>query len=153
LRPPFQHLQAALSVARPLASRLQRGPAPMSNALSLTPRSGDQPNQPVLSADEALAIEDATASAPIAPPHETFLACFMRCVAVQPQASALGCGQRMLGFAELDARSGRLAVFLRACGVRRGLAVAVCLKPSLEVLVSFLAIFKAEGVYVPLDPG
>ena len=33
-----------------------------------------------------------------------------------------------------------------------GDAVAVCVLPSLDIVVAFLAIWKAGAVYVPLDP-
>jgi amino acid adenylation domain-containing protein len=105
-----------------------------------------------LSRDEALAVEDATASAPIAPPSEPFLARFERIAARTPDALALRCGEQRLSYGELDARATQLAAFLRASGVRRERAVAVCLKPSLDVVTAIIAIFKADGVYVPLDP-
>jgi amino acid adenylation domain-containing protein len=109
-------------------------------------------SSPGLSRDEALAIEDVTASTPIAPPHETFLTRFERYVASAPEALAVRFGDQRLSYAELDARATQLAALLVARGVRRERAVAVCLKPSLEVAISIVAIFKAEGVYVPLDP-
>ena len=31
--------------------------------------------------------------------------------------------------------------------------MAVCLEPSIEMMVALLAILKAGGAYVPLDPG
>ena len=37
-------------------------------------------------------------------------------------------------------------------GVRAGVPVAVCVEPSLDVLVALLATFKAGGIYLPLDP-
>jgi amino acid adenylation domain-containing protein len=55
-------------------------------------------------------------------------------------------------YGELDDRSNRLAHHLVACGVGREIPVAVCVRPSLDVLVALLAIWKAGGVYLPLDP-
>jgi amino acid adenylation domain-containing protein len=105
-----------------------------------------------LSRDEALAIEDVSASKQIAAPSESFLMRFERFVVSTPDALAVRFGNQQLSYRELDARATRLAMFLVTCGVGRERAVAVCLKPSLEVAIAIIAIFKAEGVYVPLDP-
>jgi amino acid adenylation domain-containing protein len=124
----------------------------MSNTYSLAELPSARRSLIALSRDEALAIEDATASAPIAAPDETFLARFERFAAHMPDAIALRCADASMSYGELEARATQLAAFLRSAGVRRERAVAVCLKPSLEVLVAIVAIFKADGVYVPLDP-
>ena len=59
---------------------------------------------------------------------------------------------RSLTYAEVDARAERLARRLRALGVGIGTAVAVCLERGPGVLVAPLAVWKAGGVYLPLDP-
>ncbi len=56
-------------------------------------------------------------------------------------------------YAELNARANRLAHHLRALGVRPDDRVAICVERSLEMVVGVLAILKAGGGYVPLDPG
>ena len=57
-----------------------------------------------------------------------------------------------LTYAELDARAERLARRLRGRGVGAGTTVAVCLERGPGVLVALLAVWKAGGVYLPLDP-
>ncbi|HEY0513939.1 MAG TPA: non-ribosomal peptide synthase/polyketide synthase, partial [Thermoanaerobaculia bacterium] len=57
-----------------------------------------------------------------------------------------------LTYAEVDARANRLANLLRRLGVGPGVAVGVCLERSLAMPVAMLAIFKAGGVFLPLDP-
>ncbi len=57
-----------------------------------------------------------------------------------------------LTYAEVEARSNRLAHRLRRLGVGPGVAVGVCLARSLAVPVAVLAIFKAGGLFLPLDP-
>jgi len=57
-----------------------------------------------------------------------------------------------LSYAELDRRANRLARWLRARGIGRGVAVAVCLPRSVGMIVSQLAVLKAGGHYVSLDP-
>jgi amino acid adenylation domain-containing protein len=55
-------------------------------------------------------------------------------------------------YAELNARSNQLAHHLQSLGVEPEVLVGVYTERSLNMLVAFLAILKAGGVYVPLDP-
>ncbi|WP_175867327.1 non-ribosomal peptide synthetase [Burkholderia contaminans] len=52
----------------------------------------------------------------------------------------------------LDARASRLARQLRAAGVGAEVRVGVCVERSGELFVALLAVLKAGGVFVPLDP-
>ncbi|MGV9691982.1 non-ribosomal peptide synthetase [Streptomyces sp. NPDC003444] len=70
-----------------------------------------------------------------------------------PDAVALRSGDDVLTFAELRARSNRLAHRLRELGVGPDTLVGVHLARSTELVVSLLAVLKAGGAYVPLDPG
>jgi amino acid adenylation domain-containing protein len=69
-----------------------------------------------------------------------------------PGAMAVVCGSEQLSFGDLDARAGQLARYLQQHGVGPGVAVGVCLERSPEQVIALLAIFRAGGVYVPLDP-
>ncbi len=60
-------------------------------------------------------------------------------------------GER-LTYAELDVRAGRLARRLAALGVGPEVLVAVCEPEGLDRLIAVLAVFKAGGAYLPLDP-
>ncbi len=53
---------------------------------------------------------------------------------------------------ELDARSNRLAHFLRQRGVGRGDLVGLCVDRGIDMVVAQLGILKAGAAYVPLDP-
>ncbi|WP_322083135.1 non-ribosomal peptide synthetase [Burkholderia sp. BCC1972] len=52
----------------------------------------------------------------------------------------------------LDARASHLARQLRAAGVGAEVRVGVCIERSCELFVALLAVLKAGGVFVPLDP-
>jgi amino acid adenylation domain-containing protein len=58
-----------------------------------------------------------------------------------------------LTYAELDARADRLARRLAGLGVGPEILVGVALDRSVGLLVGLLAVLKAGGGYVPLDPG
>ncbi len=93
-------------------------------------------------------LDGETAIYPALPIHRLFGILAKR----QPEALAAACQGRRLTYGDLEARSNRLAHHLIACGVGPDVPVAVCVTPSLEVLVAMLAIWKARGVYLPLDP-
>ncbi|SES35040.1 amino acid adenylation domain-containing protein [Lentzea xinjiangensis] len=57
-----------------------------------------------------------------------------------------------LSYRELTERVGRLAGHLRAVGVERECLVGVCLPHDADLLVALLAVWRAGGAYLPLDP-
>jgi amino acid adenylation domain-containing protein len=70
----------------------------------------------------------------------------------QPEAIALTFKTQSLTYAELNQRANQLAHYLMQLGVQQEDRIAVCVEPSLDILVSLLAIFKAGASYVPFDP-
>ncbi|HET7233763.1 MAG TPA: amino acid adenylation domain-containing protein [Longimicrobium sp.] len=73
-------------------------------------------------------------------------------VARTPEAPAVVFDGEPTSYAELDARANRLANHLRTLGVGVETRVGVCLDRTPELIVSLLAVLKAGGTYVPLDP-
>ncbi|MBV9791418.1 MAG: amino acid adenylation domain-containing protein, partial [Chloroflexi bacterium] len=73
-----------------------------------------------------------------------------------PDAIAMSFADQTLSYRELNARANQLAHVLIERGVAQGAPdetfVGVALDRSPELLISLLAIHKAGGVYVPLDP-
>jgi pristinamycin I synthase 3 and 4 len=55
-------------------------------------------------------------------------------------------------YAELRARSRRIASALRARGVGPEVPVALCMERGAELVAAVLGVLQAGGVYVPLDP-
>jgi amino acid adenylation domain-containing protein len=80
--------------------------------------------------------------------HQWFEAVARSC----PERTAAICGGEELTYAELDARSARLASELRRHGVGPEVRVGLFVEPSLAAAVAILGVLKAGGVYVPLDP-
>ena len=87
------------------------------------------------------------------PERRTIPELFAEQVAARPDAVALVSGERTHTYAELDARTNRLARVLRARGVGRDVAVGVLLERGDDMVAAVLAVLKAGGGYVPLDPG
>lgn len=85
---------------------------------------------------------------PALPVHEAFAAQ----ARLTPDAPAVRCGGATLSYAELDRRSGALALLLRARGMGPGRRAGLCMENSVELMTGLLAILKSGGAYVPLDP-
>jgi amino acid adenylation domain-containing protein len=60
--------------------------------------------------------------------------------------------ERALSYGELDRWSSALAARLRTLGAVPGMPVALEMERSAELIVAMLAVLKAGGFYVPLDP-
>jgi amino acid adenylation domain-containing protein len=70
-----------------------------------------------------------------------------------PDRQAVGCRDVVLSYSELMARADSLAWYLRGQGVGAGVVVGLCLVRSVEMAVAVLAVLRAGGAYLPLDPG
>ncbi|MCK1795232.1 amino acid adenylation domain-containing protein [Streptomyces sp. XM4193] len=69
----------------------------------------------------------------------------------EPGAPAVRCEGETLDHSGLDALSGGLAAALAAAGTVPGEAVGVCLGRGVRSVAAMLAVWRAGGVYVPLD--
>ena len=69
-----------------------------------------------------------------------------------PEATAIVYKDHRLTYAEVDALTDRLAHHLKQFGVGRGQAVGVMIERSELMLVYPMAVMKAGGAYMPLDP-
>ncbi|KAL4986018.1 hypothetical protein BDW68DRAFT_198330 [Aspergillus falconensis] len=86
-------------------------------------------------------------------PEETCLHhLFARKASAQPNVPAVCSIERSLTYAEVDAYSTSLAIGLIEQGVKPKMFVAVCFEKSVWTVVAILAVFKAGGVYVPIEP-
>src|SRR5439155_1276645 len=70
----------------------------------------------------------------------------------RPEAIAAVHGDRQLTYGELNARANQLARALVARGVTREAVVGVMTERNLDWLTAVLAIFKAGGAYLPIEP-
>lgn len=77
---------------------------------------------------------------------------FERAVLSYRDAPAAICENSVCTYSELNARANKLAHYLCSIGVRPDDRIALCFQPSLDMLVGILAVLKAGGAFVPLDP-
>jgi amino acid adenylation domain-containing protein len=86
------------------------------------------------------------------PVRDTVPGWFSRVAALRPGHVALRAGTEVWTYGELEARSDRLAHALRARGVGREAVVAVLAERDPAMVLAALAVMKAGGIYLPVDP-
>ncbi|WP_433240269.1 non-ribosomal peptide synthetase [Streptosporangium sp. CA-135522] len=86
-------------------------------------------------------------------PGRTLPEIFEAQVARNPDAIALVDGERVLTYGRLNGRANRLARLLAERGVGPERVVALALPRSADLVVAALAVVKAGGAYLPVDPG
>ena len=84
----------------------------------------------------------------VAPVHELFA----QRVQAAPGRVALVFGDQRMTYGELDAKADRVVSQLLTLDIGPETRVGLCLPRSPDLIVAILAIWKAGGVYVPLDP-
>ncbi len=87
------------------------------------------------------------------PPEQTLPDLLAQRAAGDADAAAVRFGDRVVTWDLLHRWSNRLARELRDRGVGPDVLVGVHLERSVELIVSLLAVLKAGGAYLPLDPG
>ena len=85
-------------------------------------------------------------------PDRRFHELFEQRVTDHPDAVVAEYGDRQMTYRELNGRANRLARALVARGVVAESVVAVVTERNLDWMASVLAIFKAGGVYLPIEP-
>jgi amino acid adenylation domain-containing protein len=82
---------------------------------------------------------------------DTLARMWRRQVATTPDAVAVECGADSATFADVDARAARLAAVLVEAGVGPDVLVGVCVRRSVDLVVTVLAVLTAGGAYLPLE--
>ncbi|HEY9281900.1 MAG TPA: AMP-binding protein, partial [Pyrinomonadaceae bacterium] len=84
--------------------------------------------------------------------HENVYQLFDRRAEELPDHPALARAGAGVTYRELRERTNRLANFLIASGVEKGSVVAVLTRDTAQAITAVVAVLKAGGVFVPLDP-
>jgi amino acid adenylation domain-containing protein len=77
---------------------------------------------------------------------------FIEQVRDNPGRKAVRFGDQELSYQELHERSDALALYLQSLGVKSDSVVGLCVERSLEMMVGIMAIVRAGGAYLPVDP-
>ena len=86
------------------------------------------------------------------PPGVVLHKIFEKQVEKAPDAAAVSDGTTRLSYRELNERANQLAHYLRKSGVTPDVLVGVSLERSVRAIITILAVWKAGGAYLPLDP-
>ncbi len=86
------------------------------------------------------------------PEGQTISEIFSEQVKLYPDQIALEYEDRKLTYRQLNQKANCLAHKLRALGVGRDSIVALLTERSCEMLIAIVAVWKAGGAYIPIDP-
>src|SRR3990172_8533625 len=86
------------------------------------------------------------------PAEPTFHQMFEGWAARTPEAVAVAFEDERVTYGELDRRANKLAHHLRRLGAGPGSLVGICAERSPAMVTAVLAVMKAGGAYLPLDP-
>ncbi|MET9257596.1 non-ribosomal peptide synthetase [Streptomyces sp. NPDC003717] len=114
---------------------------------------GPQAEQSLVTAAEARRQREELAGPVVPLPDRRAHELFEERAAARPGAVAAVHGERRWTFRELDVRANRLAHALLAAGLGPEDRVAVVRERDLDWLASVLAVLKAGGAYLPVEPG
>jgi amino acid adenylation domain-containing protein len=85
-------------------------------------------------------------------PTTTVTQMFESHAARTPRSVAVSSGDETLTYGDLDARANQFAHRLRSHGVGPGTVLGLHMGRGLNAMIAMLAVFKAGGAYLPLDP-
>ncbi len=117
-----------------------------------------QPDAPVGSlsllslAEQAQVLQDWNATQVAYPGPHTLVALFEAQVQRSPEAVSLSFQSEHLSYSELNARANQLAHYLLRQHLPLETLVGLALERSLDLVIALLAVVKAGGAYLPLDP-
>ncbi|MCH9647872.1 MAG: amino acid adenylation domain-containing protein [Deltaproteobacteria bacterium] len=86
------------------------------------------------------------------PSEATLTALVKRQIETRPQEIALQSDTLSLTYGDLDRQAQKLANRLARAGVTADTVVALTLEPGPELVVAMLAVLRAGGAYLPIDP-
>lgn len=97
-------------------------------------------------------VPDPSAALPDLSPSASITTLFSLQVERVPDVIAVECGDQKCTYAGLASRSARIAADLKELGLRRGDTVAVTGLRTPELVAALLAVPRAGGVLLPIDP-
>ncbi|MCK5197924.1 MAG: amino acid adenylation domain-containing protein [Spirochaetales bacterium] len=86
------------------------------------------------------------------PKNKSVTELFTEQVKRTPEKTAIVYKEQCVSYKQLDLHSDRLAFNLLNKGVKRGSIIGILTGPSVEMFIAILAVIKAGGAYLPIDP-
>ena len=102
--------------------------------------------------DRSRAVEEWSGAREVASDRRLVHERFAARAAEKPERVAAVSGERQVSYGEINERCDRLAAHLSQLGVGPETRVGLCVDRSPELLVGMMAVLKAGGAFVPLDP-
>ncbi|QHO75455.1 non-ribosomal peptide synthetase [Bradyrhizobium sp. CCBAU 051011] len=152
-----QALGLTAQVVHPLSADricalMQQALDQLAEALEQAPRSPVRQLDVLPSEERRLLLETWNRTQAQYPRDRSFVAQFESQVRQSPEAIALVFGEEELSYGALNARANGLARRLRKHGIGTDGVVGLALDRGVEMMVALLAVLKAGGAYLPLDP-
>ncbi|ASZ13033.1 non-ribosomal peptide synthetase [Chitinophaga sp. MD30] len=107
---------------------------------------------PLLSNTEQLQLDSLQDSGQVIGVFRSVPSQFTARAAQHPEQTALVFGGQQYTYAQAEAYSDRLAMYLCSRGIGAGSLVPICMERSAEMIVAILAVLKSGAAYVPLEP-
>lgn len=121
-------------------------------ALIASDPDAEHARQSLISADELNFLIEGLSGPHRELPNYRFHELFEQRVRAHPDTVAAASGERRWTYRELNARANKLGRALLARGLTREGVVAVVSERNLDWMAAVIAIFKAGGVYLPIEP-
>jgi amino acid adenylation domain-containing protein len=86
------------------------------------------------------------------PSHKTIPVLFEECARKMPGNTALVIENRCLTYSQLKKNVNQLAKILKEKGLKQNIFACIMVKRSMEMIIGILAVLKAGGAYLPIDP-
>ncbi|MEQ6356270.1 amino acid adenylation domain-containing protein [Lysinibacillus sp. M3] len=106
----------------------------------------------LMSAEEKLQYESLNQTNRDHPRDRVIPELFYEQVELYPELPAISDDNHILTYLELNQRSNQLAYCLRQRGIEREQVVGILMERSVDAVIAMLAVLKAGGAFVPIDP-
>src|ERR1051325_1147355 len=103
-------------------------------------------------AEEAQLLREFNQTARVYPQDKCIHELFEEQARLRPSAKAIVCGAERLSYGEVNERANQLANYFRKAGVGPEQLIGIFMERSVDMVVGLLAVLKAGGAYLPLDP-
>lgn len=84
--------------------------------------------------------------------NKTVIQLFEETVEKNPHKTAISSDNQQITYEDLNQKASKLAWHLKKLEIDSGEAIGIIAEPSIELIISILAVMKVGGIYVPIEP-